>query len=125
MGGKEATLKNLIAFACAVLTAVSCASQAGPVPRDSPLWVDPGKVSFSDNRGTSCDDLIVTKGAKTDFEGTGAELIWLAQHYPGYRKLDAGMGSCPNRVVDVVEIQTQDGQKLKVMFDITATYGKM
>lgn len=103
----------------------ACASQQSPVPRDSPVWVDPAKVSFSQNRGTSCQDLVVIKGAKTDFEGTGAELIWLARTYPGYRQLSSGLGDCPGHAVDVVEIETPDNQRLKIMFDISATFGKM
>ena len=95
------------------------------LPPDHPLFVDPGKVSFSRSRGRSCNDLVVIRGAETDFQGTGAELMWLAKQYPGFKKLGSGMGDCPDRVVDVVKIKTSSGPELEIMFDITASYGKM
>jgi hypothetical protein len=87
--------------------------------------VDLRRVAFSANRGTSCEDLITIEGVRTDLEGRNAERLWLYRNFPGYRKLRATRGRCPNRVVDVVEIETDDGQRREVMFDVTATYFKV
>jgi hypothetical protein len=115
------------ALLCIVPLALACrtATQPRASVEDNPLYVDPKAISFSDNKGTSCSDLIVIKGAKTDFQGTGAEMLWFSQHYPGFRQRTSGLGNCPNRVVDVVTIATADGDSVTVMFDITASFGKM
>ncbi len=95
------------------------------LPPDHPLFVDPAKVSFSRNKGRSCKDLVVIRGAETDFQGSGAELLWLAKQYPGFQNLGSGMGDCPGKVVDVMKIKTSSGHALEIMFDISASYGKM
>jgi len=108
-----------------LLASISLAISRRRAARSVDALVDAGKVSFSPNRGSSCDDLILIDGARTDREGIDAELVWLSRNYPGYQKLRANRGHCPNRVVDVVEIRTPDGHHLEVMFDVTSTYAKV
>src|SRR5262245_53360257 len=120
-------LRLCCALLCVVPLATACrttTTRESPSAQDNPLYVDPKSVSFSDNKGASCSDLVVITGAKTDFEGTGAEMLWLSRHYPGVRQRSSGLGNCPNRAVDVVTIDTADGATVTVMFDITASFGK-
>src|SRR5262245_21741787 len=87
--------------------------------------IDPRRVAFSENQGTSCEDLITIEGVGTDLESRNAERLWLSRSFPGCRKLQRSRGRCPGRVVDIIEIETTDGRRREVLFDVTATYSKV
>lgn len=117
-----------IAVFAALASLTACRSSVSPGENDvSELFrFDPAKVSFSDNQGTSCSDLVAITGDLTNFQGIGAEHAWLERRYPGFSKEGAGLHDCQNdRVVDAIQIRTRDERALTVLFDITAFYGKM
>ena len=46
------------------------------------------------------------------------------QRYPGYTKLKQSLGECGSRMVDRLQIKTQDGEVRTITFDITDFFGK-
>lgn len=59
----------------------------------------------------------------TEAAGVAAERAWLAEHYPGARKLLGGLQADQGQHYDVVKLRLPDGSETTVYFDITAYFG--
>ncbi len=54
-----------------------------------------------------------------DAAAVKAEDVWLAQHYPGGRKLGQALLNSHGRFYDAIDITTASHQSKKIYFDIT------
>lgn len=94
-----------------------------------------GTVKSHDNKNkameainTICDGssfehaIIINK--KTEFTGVDAIKSWLDANYPGY-KLELQIHTSRNKSeYDVMAIETSEGIRKKIYFDISSFYGK-
>ena len=89
--------------------------------------LEPGaenNFAFHGGDGSGCVEAVVIKGAATTLIGLRAQNTWLKEHFPGSERLRTQQGDCPERITDVVEIRTENGERKKIFFDITDFYGK-
>lgn len=68
--------------------------------------------------GGSADDAVIIEAAD-HMAGIRAEYQWLTQRYPGYRRVSQALLRGNGKFYDRIEIETKDGQRKAVYFDIT------
>ena len=93
--------------------AAACASGPKPAPKVESAAVHDG----------SSLERAVPILESTEAAGLVAERAWLAEHYPGARKLLGGLQADQGRHYDVVKLRLADGTEATVYFDITAYFG--
>jgi curli biogenesis system outer membrane secretion channel CsgG len=74
-------------------------------------------------RGLDC-ATAVKAGGKSEREGIAAENAWIKDNYPGAKKVGQELITCDNKLADLVKIETANGQKVSVFFDISDWFGK-
>jgi hypothetical protein len=74
-------------------------------------------------RGLSCNSAIVIK-ATTERTGIAEENAWIQENYPGARKVGQSLTTCNGKSADEVDIETANGRKVSVYFDISNFFGK-
>ena len=84
-----------------------------------------GKVETSGGDGSSAEKAIVVQ-APNDEAGVKAEYAWLKQRYPGCRPVKQHLFNDDqhNRIFDILDIETADGTKKSVYFEISSFKGK-
>ena len=73
--------------------------------------------------GSSYDKAIVVK-EKNETKGIAAEYKWLRDNYPGYKLISQSLDTKEKKRYDIMEIETANGEKKTVYFDITNFFGK-
>ncbi len=106
--------------ALATALAVACESTPQQAPRAA---IAGSPVAYAGGVGGSVDDAVIIV-ATDHMAGIRAEYQWLAQRYPGYRRVSQALMSGSGKFYDRIEIETSDGQKKAVYFDITALVPK-
>jgi hypothetical protein len=118
----------------AVLLATTCASTPpAPQPQPQPqpeAAVEsaatrssrPGSVPIL-ARGVSCNGAVVIDAAN-EHDGIAQENAWINENYPGAKKVSQNVITCNNKPADVVNIETANGVKRSVYFDISSFFGK-
>ena len=74
-------------------------------------------------RGLSCNGAIVIK-ATTEQTGIAEENAWIQENYPGARKVGQSLTTCNGKTADQVDIETANGRKTSIYFDISNFFGK-
>jgi hypothetical protein len=74
-------------------------------------------------RGLSCNSAIVIS-ATTEDTGIAEENAWIKENYPGARKVGQALTKCNEKPADQVDIETENGRKVSVYFDISNFFGK-
>ena len=69
-------------------------------------------------------DRLVTITARNTSEGFAKENDWIARNIPGGRIIGQRASRCGSRNVDIVTVETRDGARRDVFFDITSFFGK-
>jgi hypothetical protein len=113
---------HLVPWLVAAVLVSACASTgAESVGERSPEAV----AAAAAEPGSSCETSIVIE-AENSREGIAAEYRWLAEHYPGYQREEQSLIQCGegDRMADLIEFRTTDGELRKVYFDITSFFGK-
>lgn len=82
-----------------------------------------GGIRYDGGDGSSCEQAVVILGAKSEFEGIGAEYDWLGRHYPGSEVLEQALGQCDGHWADILSIRTAQGESREVYFDIEEFFG--
>ncbi|MDP9361596.1 MAG: hypothetical protein M3P29_09100 [Acidobacteriota bacterium] len=110
----------LIAAACASTTPPQTAQPVAQQPQPEPAAtrpMTPGSVPIP-ARGLSCKSAIAVD-ATNEREGIARENAWIAENYPGAKKGSQALTSCNDKPVDQVDIETANGQKVSIFFDIS------
>lgn len=84
--------------------------------------MSPGAIPIAP-RGVSCNGAVVIDAA-TEHDGIAKENAWLAENYPGARKVQQALITCNDKPADQIDIETANGQKRSVYFDISKWFGK-
>jgi len=75
-------------------------------------------------RGLSCNGAIVIK-ATTEDAGIAEEHAWIQENYPGAQTpVQQSLTKCGDKPVDQIEINTANGRKVTLYFDISNFFGK-
>jgi len=77
----------------------------------------------SANDGSSYEKAIVIEET-SETKGVSAEYAWLKKNYPGYKVISQSLSQKDNKPYDILRIQTADGTKKEVYFDISNFFGK-
>ena len=85
---------------------------------------DKGHVTYGDGNGSSFKTAIVILGAKNEAEGTKAEYIYLAGHFPNYKLIRQALLNSDKKDYDLLEFTSADGSDHRLYFDITDFFGK-
>ena len=115
-------------LAVVLLLATACASKPAPVPAPEPAPAETrpersgGAVPIAP-RGISCTSAVVIDAAN-EKEGIARENAWIAENYPGAKKVGQALMTCNDKAADKVDIETANGQKRSVYFDISKWLGK-
>jgi len=123
----------------ALLLATACATTPAPPPAQTatqPASVAPAEpaapAETADTRprgvilparGLSCNGAIVIK-ATTEQTGIAEENAWIQENYPGARKVGQSLTTCNGKTADQVDIETANGRKASIYFDISNFFGK-
>jgi hypothetical protein len=62
--------------------------------------------------------------ADRENDGIARENAWLAENYPGAKKVGQSRITCNDKAADKIDIETANGQKRSVYFDISKWSGK-
>jgi hypothetical protein len=133
--------RSLAIFALTVLVlATACATTPPPAaqPVSQPAAAvapqpEPAPAATNDTRprgviiparGLSCNSAIVIN-AKHEEAGITEENAWIKENYPGARKVGQSLLTCNDKPADKVDIETANGRKVSVYFDISNFLGKM
>jgi len=119
------TIALLVLTACATATT----PPAGPTPAQAETPApaqtrqrSPGLVPIA-ARGLSCNSAVPIDAAN-EKEGIKRENAWIAENYPGSKKVKQALLQCNGKPADQIDIETADGQKTSVFFDISGWLGK-
>ena len=110
-------------LAILLLLAAACASK--PAPEPAPAATRPersGSVPIAP-RGTSCNSAVVIDAAN-EKEGLARENAWIAENYPGAKTVGQALMTCNDKPAGKVDIETANGQKRSIFFDISKWSGK-
>jgi len=120
----------------ALLLAAACATTPAPTPAPQPVAAaaaEPAAPAETINtrprgviipaRGLSCNSAIVIN-ATTERTGIAEENAWIKENYPGAKKVGQELTTCNGKSADQVNIETENGRKVSIYFDISNFFGK-
>src|SRR5436190_8685260 len=110
----------LLATACATPPAPPAAQTTAAATETAPAETRPTtpRAVIIPARGLSCNSAIVIK-ATTEQTGIAEENAWINENYPGARKVGQELTKCNEKLADQVDIETANGRKVSVYFDIS------
>src|SRR3954447_5442395 len=121
----------LIATACAT-TPAPPAAQTAPQPTAAAA-TESAPAETADTRprgviiparGLSCSSAIVIN-ATTEDAGIAEEHAWIQDNYPGANvPVQQSLMKCGDKPVDRIEVETANGRKVTLYFDISNFFGK-
>ncbi len=103
--------------------AASCSSSRKTASSKSSSAMESAAVPESEQDGSSFEKAVVIKD-KSETTGVSAEYTWLREHYPGYKSLGQSLLYKGKKPYDKLSIQTADGEKKEIYFDISNFFGK-
>jgi hypothetical protein len=81
-------------------------------------------VSYGGGDGSAPDKAVLIQGAGSSAEGVPAEYRWIAQHYPGAKRVRQALKSFGGKPQDEITIKTAAGEEKVLYFDISGFFGK-
>jgi uncharacterized lipoprotein YmbA len=119
----------LLATACATTPPPAAQPVSQPAAAAAP---EPEPAATADTRprgvilparGLSCNSAIVIN-ATNEQAGIAEENAWIKENYPGAQKVGQSLLTCNDKAADQVDIETANGRKVSVYFDISNFFGK-
>ena len=114
-------LKLLVCFAI-VLASCSTSKKTTSSPATDSQTTTSATTNSSQD-GSSYENAIIIN-EKTEGPGVDAEYKWLKKNYPGYKMISQSLDHKGSKHYDLLHIQTADGEKKTIYFDITNFFGK-
>ena len=125
-----AILALVLATACATTPAPPATQTASQPTAAAATETAPAEITNTRPRGViiparglSCNSAIVIK-ATTEQTGIAEENAWINENYPGARKVGQSLITCNEKPADQVDIETENGRKVSIYFDISNFFGK-
>jgi len=104
--------------------AVVAAPQPAPEPEPAATADTRPRGVILPARGLSCNSAIVLK-ATNEQAGIAEEHAWIQENYPGAQiPVQQSLTKCGDKPVDKIEIDTANGRKVSLYFDISSFFGK-
>ena len=94
------------------------------VKAKAPDPVKIGHLVFEGGDGSSMEQAVLIRHAKTEEEGVDAEAKWIRKIHPGWRKGNQALLGDKGKHYDRIEYTTPDGKTETIFFDITEFFGK-
>jgi len=120
---------------CATLVSACSGAQKEPATAANEASSGPSEAAASDSAGgaikyeggdgSSCKQAIAIVGAHGEQDGVASEYTWINQHYPGSKLDQQSLIDCNGAPADQMAIETADGQKIVLFFDISRFFGKL
>ena len=117
------------AFAVASLVLLAGCITPSPYPSGGQVEGRPAGEVYAPpaSRGpvdmSGCDRMVPINARNTS-EGFARENDWIRRNYPGAEIVRQRGSQCGSRKVDIVTIETRDGTRRDIFFDITSFFGK-
>jgi hypothetical protein len=73
--------------------------------------------------GSSSERAVILKSANGSMGAVESEAGWLAEHYPGWRKVRQALLRREGRRYDRITIESPSGEQRSIYFDITDAFG--
>jgi len=103
---------------------VAVAPAPAPVPEPAATADTRPRGVILPARGLSCNGAIVIK-ATNEQAGIAEEHAWIQENYPGAQvPVQQSLTKCGDKPVDQIEIETANGRKVTLYFDISNFFGK-
>ena len=128
-----AILTLVLATACATtpppaaqpVTQPAAAAAPQPAPEPAPAETRPTtpRAVIIPARGLSCNSAIVIN-ATNEHDGIAQEKAWMNENYPGSHEVQQSLTKCNDKAADQVVLETANGRKVTVYFDISNFFGK-
>lgn len=115
-------LSSCLLQACSHSKKTTGSAQGNPanvLKGESPATITSG----AEADGSSFEKAIVLS-AKSESTGVNAEYVYLRKVYPGYKLIQQSLSHKNKKAYDVMSIETANGDKKDVYFDITGFFGK-
>jgi hypothetical protein len=117
----------LLATACATTPAPTTpqpVAAAAAEPAAPPATTDtrPHAVIIP-ARGLSCNSAIVIN-ATNEHDGIAQEKAWINENYPGAKEVQQSLIKCSDKPADQIDLETANGRKVSLYFDISNFFGK-
>jgi hypothetical protein len=112
----------------ALVLAMACATQpAKTTPPEAPQPAESrpersGSIPIL-SRGLSCNSAVPVDAAN-EREGVAMENAWIAENYPGANMASRTQTTCNEKPVDRVDLETANGRRVSIFFDISKWFGK-
>jgi len=104
--------------------AAAVAPQPAPAPEPAATTNTRPRGIIIPARGLSCNSAIVIK-ATTEQAGIAEEHAWIQENYPGAQvPVQQSLTKCGDKPADQIEIETANGRKVTLYFDISNFFGK-
>src|SRR3954471_7954080 len=117
----------LLAAACTTTPPpAQTTSQAATVTETAPAETRPTtpRAVIIPARGLSCNSAIVIN-ATTEDAGIAEEHAWIQENYPGANvPVQQSLTKCGDKPADRIEVETANGRKVTLYFDISNFFGK-
>jgi len=118
-----------LAFACAGAQKqpATATTEASSGPDEAAASQGSGKtgIQYEGGDGSSCQQAIAIVGARGEQDGVASEYTWIKQHYPGAKLDQQSLIDCNGAPTDKMAIETADGQKVTLFFDLSRFFGKL
>jgi hypothetical protein len=118
--GNAVAMRAAVAAICVCVTLVDTSAAAQTTDAAAPVG-----VSYGGGDGSSFATAIVINGAKNEFEGVGAEHVYVAKSHPDWTEQDSALLGKEGRLFDLNSYRAADGSEHKLIFDVTTFFGKL
>jgi hypothetical protein len=125
MFSRISTYISVVALAFPVGCQSSPTDVASPSPAAtaSPASTPVASVVYAGGDGSTLEKAVIVQ-TNTEKVGIRAEYAWLAQRYPGSKRISQALFHKDGKSYDLLTIQTKNGKEVKTYFDISSFFGK-
>jgi len=119
-----AILALVLSTACATTPPPAAQPVSQPEPAPAATTETRPRGVILPARGLSCNGAVVIK-ATTEQAGIAEEHAWIQENYPGAQvPVQQSLTKCGDKPVDQIEVETANGRKVTLYFDISNFFGK-
>jgi hypothetical protein len=113
-----------LAIALAGFQSAAVGQESSPATT-TPATATAATGTYAGGDGSSIEKAIIIR-AKNSHAGVRAEYDWLMQKFPGFKRvLQSLLTPGDGKAYDEIVIDTADGRRLEIYFDISAFFGKL
>lgn len=116
-------MKSGFLIVCLVYLSFLACSTSKKTALDSSSDTAVVAVAEEQQDGSSFEKAVIIK-EKSTMAGIGAEREWIRNRYPGSKKIQQALAHRGKKSYDIITIETENGGRKDIYFDITRFFGK-